>query len=155
MSEHKQNPNALMAATLPDLLPAGCASQVLLESRVVPMKHVLVLAEENIQRSLIDGKVTAIRTPGGEWQPVPMVIVNGEQVPAVVHQLGTPLPPELCDMAIMIGTGVVDTLSMSLVVPGGPPPQPRTSGMPHGELLRMPLVMWREQHMRKLRGPEN
>ena len=155
MPEHKTNPTALLAATLPDLLPAGCASQVLLETRVVPMKHVAIVAPENIQRSIVDGKVTAIRTPGGEWEPVPMVFVNGEQMPAIVHQLGTPLPPELCDMAIMIGTGVVDTLSMSLVIPGGPPPQPKTSGIVHGELLRMSLVAWREQHMRKLRGPEN
>jgi hypothetical protein len=138
MSEHASNPNALMATTLPALLPAGCAAQVMFQAQVVPMKE-----------------ITAIRTPGGEWQPVPMVIVNGEQVPAIVHTLGTPLAPELCDMAIMIGTGVVDTLSMSLVVPGGPPPQPKTSGMPHAELLRMPLVEWREQHLRKLRGPEN
>jgi hypothetical protein len=155
MSEHKANPNALMSATLPNLLPAGCASQVLLEARVVPMKHVLIVAAENIQRSIVDEKVTAIRIPGGEWQPVPMVVVNGQQMPAIVHQLGTPLAPELCDMAVMIGTGVVDTLSMSLVVPGGPPPQPKNSGIIHGELLRVPLVMWREQHMRKLRGPEN
>jgi len=155
MSKHKSNPSALMTATLPGLLPAGCGSQVLLVARVVPMKHVAIVPAENIQRSTVDNKVTAIRAPGGEWQPVPMVIANGEQIPAIVHQLDTPLPPELCDMAVMIGTGVVDTLSMSLVVPGGPPPQPKSSGIIHGELLRMPLVMWREQHMRKLRGPEN
>jgi hypothetical protein len=155
MSESKHNPTALMAATLPDLLPAGCGSQVLLQTQVVPMKHVAIVAPENIQRSIVDGKVTAIRTPGGEWEPVPMCAVDGRPVPAVVHALGTPLPPELCDMVIMLGTGVVDTLAMSLVVPGGPPPQPRTSGISHGELLRMSLVAWREQHMRKLRGPEN
>ena len=155
MPEHKTNPTVLMNATLPDLLPAGCGSQVLLEARVMPMRHVVIVAAENIQRSIVDNKVTAIRTPGGEWQPVPLVVVDGQRIPAIVHTLGTPLPPELCEVAVMIGTGVVDTLSMSLVVPGGPPPQPKTSGIIHGELLRVPLVTWREQHMRKLRGPEN
>ena len=147
MVDHKHNTAALVAATLPELLPRGCGAQVLLQPQIVPKPEVLLVAAENIRRSLADDKVEAIRVPGGEWSPVPLG--------AVVHQLGTPLPPELCDMAVMIGTGVVDTLSTSLVVPGGPPPQPKTSGVIHAELLRVPLVHWREQHMRNLRGPEN
>lgn len=159
MSEHRTNPQAALRAMLPELLPHGFAHLIQLVLEVVPAAGVLPYPAEHMR------KVKGDTLPGA---PDVAVIGHGDRFeiqefgkeewvapPAgvrVVHPIGQPLPPELCDVVLMFGTSVQDGMK-GLVVAGGQAPRFPTSHLMHGELMRMPLVEWQKQHMVQLRGP--
>ena len=161
MSEHKSNPAAILHSMLPELLPHGHAVGVQLPIEVVPAAGVLLYPAEHMRK--VDeafevqpfqaATVDPLATPmsgvtaekWGDWQPPPAGV-------RVVHPIGQPLPPELCDVVMMFGTSVQDGMSGGLVTAGGQAARYRTSHVMHGELMRMPLVEWQKQHLVQLRG---
>jgi hypothetical protein len=74
----------------------------------------------------------------------------------VAHELGTPLPPEQCDVVVLLGTAAQDTMDRGIVLPGAnvfdAPADPPVSVIWHVELMRLPLVDWQAMHLAKLRG---
>lgn len=159
MSDHKMNPTAVMQSMLPQLLPHGHACAIQLVIEVVPAAGVLPYPAEHMR------KVKGDTLPGA---PDVAVIGQGDRFeiqefgkeewvapPAgvrVVHPIGQPLPPELCDVVLMFGTSVQDGMKGGLVVAGGQAPRFPTSHLMHGELMRKPLVEWQKMHMMQLRG---
>ncbi len=142
MSEHKSNPDAVLRAMLPPALPAGCRATGLLVTKVVPAAGVLPYPREHM-RKIEAGGFEMQKFPSEEWIPAP----EGVRL----HPIGDPLPPELCDIVVMVGTEVEDTLAGGIIAPGRPA-HPRRSVFMHGELVRVPLVPWQEAHMGQLRG---
>ena len=144
MPEHKTNPTAVLNSMLPELLPHGHAMLVQLVAKVVPSAGVLLYPAEHMRKV---GEAFEIQEFGGEtWSPAPEGV-------RVVHPIGQPLPPELCDVVIMLGTSVQDQMSRGIVVSGSRQEQHNTSHVMHGELMRMPLIEWQKQHAGNLRGP--
>jgi hypothetical protein len=145
MPEHHANPIALLAATYPPLLPPGHQCGIALHAQVVTKPNVL-LCPPHLMRATADGKVELLRgegTPNKTWEAPPEGFI--------VHELGKPLPAELCDVALVVGTAVRDQLSKSIVGLGGQA-KPQTSTVVHGELLRVPLAEWQAQHRANLGG---
>lgn len=132
---------------LPELLPVGHAVAPNFAIEVVPAAGVLLCPAENMRT--VEGKVEIMgldrEKPVDEWAALP------EGVRAV-HPIGQPLPPELCDVVMMVGTMVQDGLSASVIATPGQQPRFRTSNVMHGELMRMALLEWQRQHVAQLRG---
>jgi hypothetical protein len=154
MSEHKVNPRAQLAATMPALLPPGVVAGVQLHLEVDVRQNVLLFPTERIRGDAgaleIFAKVQGVATDGTNeeepeaWRAPPAGVI--------VHPIGTPLPPELCDVVLVLGTATQDTLDKPLLVPGGGVAAPRISSISHRVIMRMPLVEWQRQHMANLRG---
>jgi hypothetical protein len=68
-----------------------------------------------------------------------------------LYKLGEPIPPEDCDVVVVVATAVQDDGASALVVPGGLRPQPKVSVCVHTILARIPLLEWQTQHLRNLK----
>jgi hypothetical protein len=158
MGEHKENTDALMAATIPPLLPIGHAVATQLQIQVIPSRGVVLLPAERI-RTTDDGQVeiyVSSTSPGAQgdaeagtlsWQFPPAGVS--------VHEFGKQLPPERCDVAIFLGTVAQDTLDKGIVGPSGRAAAPALSTALHTIIMRMPLVEWQVQHLGNLRGVQS
>jgi hypothetical protein len=144
MPEHKSNIDAVLHHMMPTPLPAGCVAIGLLTVKVLPAAGVLLYPAQ-LMRKTEAGAFEIQRPPSEVWEPAPEGV-------RVVHPIGQPLPPELCDIVLMAGTMVKDTLSPNLLAGPGQKPTAKTSTLMHGEMSRMPLTVWQEGHMRQLRG---
>jgi hypothetical protein len=133
-----------MAATLPQLLPHGHRAGIEFQLQVVPRENVMLVPPGKM-RTAEDGAVEVLLGNPGEWTKVP----DG----FVAHELGTPLPPELCDVAVVVCTMVEDMLGPKLLGAAGEKPHGRVSGGPLAVVARAPLDRWQAAHVGALRGP--
>jgi hypothetical protein len=153
MSDSKHNPQALLAATMPSLLPPGFVCQgITLEKQIRPNPNVLLLPRELIRTKAVvdsfDVVEVFITGPNGEpadWRPVP----EGMEV----HHLGVPLPDEKCSVILMVMSSVVDTLDKGIISLDGRPRQTMQSVIGHKVLAVIPLDMFKKEHLANLRGP--
>jgi len=99
MSEHTCNLTALLAKTLPQFPPAGRDGNTQITWRVAWKRNILVLAKEDMRE--VDGEKQYRRADDGAWQKLP----DGCET----HELGTPLPPEKCDIVFAVVALWVDT----------------------------------------------
>jgi hypothetical protein len=160
VSDHKTNPTAVFRAMLPELLPHGFAHLIQFVLEVVPAAGVLPYPAEHMRKikgqTLPNAPNIAVIGQGDRFEIQEFGKEEWVAPPAgvrVVHPIGQPLPPELCDVVLMYGTSVQDGMKGGLVTAGGQPARFPTSHLMHGELMRMPLVEWQKQHMVQLRGP--
>jgi len=139
MSDHKTNPQSLLSATLPPLLPVGHRVGVNIQLQVVPQAQVMLVPGDRMRTGAHGIEVFS----GDAWQPVP------EE--AEVFELGKPLPPEKCDLVAVLGSMVEDTLGPKLIVGTG---QKSTSiaGGPLAVIARVPLAEWQRVISGALRG---
>ena len=153
MSEHRTNPQALLAATMPALLPIGFVCQgMTIGMQLRPNPNILLLPRE-LMRTSVEGANMGelevfIAGPNGEpedWRLAP----EGMEV----HQLGTPLPPEKCSVVVMAMSSVVDTLDKGIVTLAGRPRQAMQSTIGHKVLAVVPLDVFQKEHLANLRGP--
>lgn len=148
MGAHKTNPVAIMAATLPALVPPGHRVGIDIQPRVVPKTNIVPVPPDNL-RTTAEGK-TEVRTTAGvsidheEWQELP----EGMEA----WPLGKTLPPEKCDVALMVATVVEDMAGPRVLVTPGQQPRGKASMMVVTELARVPLVEWQAGHLGALRG---
>jgi len=141
MSDHKLNPTAMLENILPDLLPYGMRARVDFTIAVAPALGVLPLPPDLIR--VADDGSTEFRDPTkDEWIKVP----EGGKV----HPIDKPLPPELCDVVVMIGTVAQDTIG-GVLSPKPGAERFRTSTIMHAEILRVPLKVWQAGHVAQLR----
>jgi hypothetical protein len=126
MSDSSANPRALLMDTLPPLLPPGHAVNCSLQIQVVCNDRInLYFAHE------------------GE-PPVEERKRN--------HEMGTPLPPEDCDVIVVLCTSAQHVMAPAIVGPGGQRTQPNASTVAHTVLARVPLADWQASHLGNLRG---
>jgi hypothetical protein len=153
MSESKHNPQALLAATMPALLPPGFVCQgMTLGMQMRPNPNILLLPRE-LMRTSVEGPNMGelevfIAGPNGEpdgWRRAP----EGMEA----HLLGTPLPTEKCSVVIMAMSSVVDTLDKGIVTLDGKPRQTMQSTIGHKVIAVVPLDVFQKEHMANLRGP--
>ena len=144
MSEHHKNPQALLAATLPALLPPGYVANCQLGMRVMHVPSIQLALKEHI-RTTEAGTTEVMNPDTGEWKPL--------RPGVTAHPLGEPLSPEKCVVAFVPMSAVVDTLDKGIVGPAGQPAQRAHSVIGHGVLMALPLVEWQKQHLGNLRGP--
>ena len=142
MSDHHANPQALLAATMPPLLPVGYVAQPSFGIQVIPAPGVRLVAKEWLR--VTDGVQEVIE--GELWVPVP--------TGCLAHPLGDPLPADKCHVAVVIITAVVDTLDRGIVGPSGQAPQRHQSIGTHGVLWSEPLDQWQRGHMQALKPSE-
>jgi hypothetical protein len=128
---------------IPQLLPHGYRIGVQMQLQVVPKENVLALPAEKV-RAAEDGSIEVLVGQPEAWCKPPAGID--------VVELGTPLPPEKCDVAVILGTMVEDVLGPKLLAPGGRQAQGRVVSAPLAILARAPLVEWQAQHLGALRG---
>lgn len=148
MSESKHNPQALLAATMPPLLPVGFVCHGFsLNMQLRPTPDVLLLPEELIRVNAAGEPEVFISRQGSaeEWGPVPPGML--------LHRLGTSLPPEKCAVVILLSSAVVDTLGAGIVGLDGKPRQGVTSVVGHKVLAVVPLDQFQREHVENLRGP--
>lgn len=143
MGEHKDNPRALLADSIPPLLPVGCRVAVDIQLQVMPKVNVM-LAPAAKMRTTAEGHIEVL-APDGSWKPAPAGVD--------VCELGKPLPPEKCDVVAILGATVEDVLGPKLLQPGEQQPRGRVSTGPMGILMRVPLDKWQASHLNALRGP--
>lgn len=146
MGAHKTNPNRIVRAMLPALLPPNYRSGVDISLQVVPKQNVMIWPADKT-RATAEGKTEVLVGEPPEWQALP----DGMEA----HPLGEPLPPEKCDVAAMLGTVVQDTAGPRVLVANGQAPQAKASLMVFCELGRAPLVEWRQRHLGALRGQQD
>lgn len=160
MSDHKTNPQAIRAATLPTLLPVGHIAGTQLSVQVAPKKNVAMFPPDRMrvgdggQIEFREASTLQIQDGDGStlsvWSPLPQGVI--------AHEMGTPLPPEQCDVVVLLGTAAQDTFDKGIVLPGddifSAKVDPTVSTQWHVELMRMPLVEWQAKHLAKLRGGE-
>jgi hypothetical protein len=108
---------------------------------MVREKQNVLLVPPGFSRTTADGKVE-LKSGENAWSAAPDGVV--------VHEIGEMLPPELCDVVIMVGTIVEDKLGQRIIGPSGA--RPKTSAMIHGEIMRMPLLEWQAQYAKNLQG---
>jgi hypothetical protein len=166
MSDHKSNPQALYRATMPALLPPGYGVAVEFQVQVAPQENVKILPAHQIR--VQDGKTEILlvtkhklvvdkASVGG----VPVEVPAGEETPVeewgeppagvYVHELGKPLATERCDALVNICTIVRDKADKGIVGLDGKPRAPQASGVGHGPIMRMPLLLWQGLHLANLR----
>ena len=167
MGEHNTNPEALLAATMPSLLPVGfVCGGAHISMQLRPAANIMLLPVELVRKNdegrrfeafferPIDGVV--LPPEGAEvgwvppttekgWWPVP----PGKEV----HELGKPLPPEKCNVIFMVMSAAVDTLARGIIRPGEPHPGHQESIVAHGIVAITPLDVFQRAHMENLRGP--
>ena len=143
MSDHKNNPRALMNDTLPLLLPVGHRVGVDIQLQVMPRVNVMLVRPDRM-RTTAEGAIEVLAGEPGEWRSPP--------AGAEVHELGKPLSPEKCDVVAIVGTMVEDMLGPKLLAPGGQQPQGRVSSGPLAIIARAPLDLWQKRHLETLRG---
>lgn len=150
MGAHKTNPNSIMAATLPALLPPGHRAGVDIKLQVFPQANILLMPPERI-RAAAEGKTEILvgdpdaPGQGSIWQEPP----EGVEV----WPLGQPLPPEKCDVVAVLATAVEDMTGPRMLVVPGQPPRGLASLAMFAELGRAPLVEWQARHLEALQGP--
>jgi hypothetical protein len=144
MSEHKTNPTAAIADTFPNLLPPGFRCGIDLQLQVVPKTNVM-LAPPHRMRTADDGTVEVLVGDPEEWRKPPVGVD--------VCEMGKPLPPEKCDVVLIAGTMVEDTLGPKLLTQPGQHPRGKVSSSPLGIVARAPLDAWQKAHLGALRGP--
>lgn len=163
MSDHKSNPEAVFQHMMPPALPPGCIATGIMAVKVVPAAGVVPYPADRMRK--IEGRKGEAPSDSqgapvadepdrfeyqefgsDEWKAAPEGV-------RVMHPIGQPLPPELCDVVIMVGTLVQDALAPGLVTMPGRAATPKSSTLMQAELGRMPLIAWQEHHMRQLRGP--
>lgn len=145
MSDHKINSAAAATAMLPPLLPPGHIVDILPHIAIESALGVLLCPADRM-RATEDGRWEVCQPNSDVWERV------RDDVRAV-HPIGEPLPPELCDVVILIGTQVQDQLGSGLLAPrsGGRQLYP-TSVVMHNVLARIPLPAWQQQHLNQLKG---
>ena len=143
MGAHKTNPNSIMAATLPALVPPGHRVGIDIQPRVVPKPNLVPVPADRI-RTTAEGKTEVLTGEPPEWQELPPGM---EAWP-----LGQPLPREKCDVALMVATVVEDMAGPRVLVTPGQQPRGKASMMVVTELARVPLVEWQAGHLGALRG---
>jgi len=141
MGDHKTNPRSIVKDILPPLLPPGCRAGVDIQPRVVPKVNVLLVGPDDFRFVDDDCEVFV----NDKWEVVP----EG----TVVHPTDQPLPPELCDVVVMLRTLVAEPGSRGIVVPGQSP-SGNVSALEFAELGRAPLLEWQARHLGALRGSE-
>ena len=129
MSESNVNPRALLMTTIPPLLPVGHAVDCSLRIQVVPNDRIDLYMPDEGPPPLVEGKFP--------------------------HELGKPLPPEDCDVIVVLATSAQDGMSPAVLGPGGQRAQPAISTCAHTVLMRVPLVDWQAAHLRNLRGAQS
>lgn len=144
MSEHKNNPRALMHDTLPTLMPVGHRVGVDIQLQVVPKANVMLVPPQRM-RTAADGAIEILTGDPEAWRSPP--------AGAKLFELGKPMPPEACDVVAILGTVVEDMLGPKLIGAGGQQPQGRVSSGPMAVIARAPLVQWQASHTLGLRGP--
>lgn len=175
MSESNVNPQALLAATMPPLLPVGfVCGGAHIGMQLRPAANILLLPPELIRTRSIAGDIGVIEVfikresiaeveltgqpgelPGEQltgavsvtetWGPVP----NGMEL----HELGKPLPPEKCNVIFMVMSAAVDTLAKGIIRPGEPRAGRQESVVSHQILAITPLDVFQRAHVVNLRGP--
>jgi hypothetical protein len=140
MSEHKTNEVALFQASLPSLTTTGDAVAIDFQAVVMPKKNVLLIPAKDIGD---EGR--KIRLPGKqEYEDAP----EG----ARVFELGKQLPPDACDVVIVLGTRVARAGSLTSL--DGQRSRPIVSQVGHVPISRIPLDQWRREHASQL-DPQN
>ena len=143
MSESHENPRAALAASLPHLLPHGFRCGIDIQLQVVPKMNVIV-APASQKRPTAEGVVELLVGEPAEWRRPP----EG----AEVFELGKPIPPDKCDIAVVIGARVQDMLGPKLVTPGQQPAGSESQAA-IAVLARKTLSVWQQEHLGALRGP--
>lgn len=142
MGSHKTNPNTIMAATLPALLPPGHRAGVDIKLQVVPQANILLMPPERIRET--EGNTEVLVGDPETWQTPP----DGVEV----WPIGQPLPREKCDVVAMMATMVEDMAGPRMLVVPGQPPRGKVSLALFAELGRAPLVEWQARHLEALQG---
>ncbi|MGO9288392.1 MAG: hypothetical protein ACLQIJ_06525 [Polyangia bacterium] len=162
MSDHRANPQALLAATMPALLPVGFVCHGFgLNMQLQPTPDVLLLPEELIRTNDAgEAEVFIARqappSEGANLTTQPSTITEGwGPVPSgmLLHRLGTPLPPEKCAVVVLATSTVSDSLDKGIVGLDGKPRQTMTSVVGHKVLAIVPLDQFQREHVENLRGP--
>ena len=169
MSESNVNPQALLATTMPSLLPAGfVCGGAHIGMQLRPAANILLLPPELIRTRSIAGDIGVVEVfikgepgeaenhpPGaiaGEWDPT---AEKWRTVPAgmELHELGTPLPPEKCNVIFRVMSAAVDTLAKGIIRPGEQRAGRQESVVGHQILAITPLDVFQRAHVENLRGP--
>ena len=125
---------------LPPLLPEGLEAGLEFSLQVLPQKQIMFLPPEKI-RTLDDGKQEAFLAE--RWVTPPSGID--------LHPMDRPLPPEKCDVAIVVGAIVEDVNQASIITHDGKR-RVQISAKPMATLFRLPLVAWQCEHIGALRS---
>lgn len=147
MSQSKENPVALMSATVPNPLPVGYTLGIDVQLAVMPRRNVMVVPADKLRTAADGSTEVLVEEPDkpAEWRRPP--------APIELWPLGKQLPPDKCDLVAMLNTVVEDTMAPKLVDLVTRKPKGHFSGGPLGELARVPLDKWQAAHMGALRGP--
>lgn len=143
MSESQSNATAMLAASLPNLLPHGFHCDIDLQLQVIPKVNVMLVPPHRL-RTTAQGQYEVLVGEPEEWRQPPAGVD--------VCEMGKPLPPEKCDIAVVIGSVVEDMLGPKLVAPGQQPRGKVSSGA-IAIVARKTLADWQHEHMAALRGP--
>jgi len=136
MGEHKTNPEAMFAASLPPLMPFNEAVAIDFQAVVMPKPNVLLLPAKDIGD---EGR--KIRLPGkDDFEDAP----EGSEV----FELGAQLPLDKCDVVIVLGT-LVRGREAKISVAGRETPS-KLSRVGHVPFHRMSLDKWRAEHLTNL-----
>ena len=151
MSDHRTNPQALLAATLPPILPVGYAVGATIGIQVLPAKNIILAPREHIRTTdaSASGPQELFNVDTQAWGPVPQ---GAEAWP-----LGFPLPTEKCVVGIMAMSTAVDMMDKGIIVPGADvrsAPQRKQSVVGHCLLSSTPLDQWQRDHLQNLKPTE-
>lgn len=139
MSEHRNNPIAVLASMVPPLLPAGHAVQVRLLVDVSPARGVFVVESDEEEKKVMEAWSDANADRPDLPDPV-------------FFRPGQPIPSEHCDAVVVLATSVQDQTRGGIVGLNGKAPKLPTSTVLHTEIARMPLTKWQAAHGQQLKG---
>jgi hypothetical protein len=135
MSEHVVNTQALLHASLPQLLPIGHRVGVDIQLQVMPKANVMLLPPHRM-RTTATGMIEILAGDPEEWRPAPQG--------ADVCELGKPLPPEKCDVVAILGTVVEQMFGTKLLSGDGKAAHGRATSGPLAVIARIPLSQWQQ-----------
>lgn len=129
MGESKTNLNSLLRDTMPAFPPLNRDCGVAIEPRVVPKRNVfLTMPGVETDQQALAQHAEGCKAMGRDQ---------------VIHQLGQPLGPELCDVVLMLVAGWIDTAA----------PQPTIGRMVlPGEVLRTDMNEFLEHAEKSIGG---
>jgi hypothetical protein len=151
MSEHSSNPKAIEVAMLPPLLPVGVVAGVHFNIEVDTQANVIVLPTDRIRTTERGCEIMALAEAENYTEATWRLPPDG----SYIHELGKPLPPEHCDVVVVLATVAQDTLVKPVLTPGSPAMPTNVSMVRHRVIMRMPLVDWQAMHMAQLKGPQS
>jgi len=145
MSEHSNNFQALLSATLPAAMSPGREIQFGIQHSVQPSQHIVLVPAEKMRPTLVeeDAGRWEIQVDDDTWTLLPR-----EMRP---HALGTPLDPKDCDLVVSLMPVVIAT---NIALPGSSPSRPQfpMSQGPEIVLKRLNLAKFQAGHEEKLSG---